>query len=57
MSTRSKKRLVRLLVVIGIFAVAFVIFLFFLRYLTTERMPASDSGAISSHLVLSTRWA
>jgi hypothetical protein len=48
MSTRSKNRLVRRLFVILIFAVAFIIFLFFLRYLTTERMPASDSGAVSS---------
>jgi hypothetical protein len=48
MSPRTKKHLVRRLIVISIFAVAFVLFLFFLRYLTTERMPASDSGAVSS---------
>jgi len=55
MSTRSKKRFVRRLVVILIFAVAFVIFLFFLRYLITERMPASDSGAVSSPLTCSSK--
>jgi hypothetical protein len=48
MSERSKKRLVRRLVVVTIFAAAFIIFWFFLRYLTTERMPASDSGAVNS---------
>jgi len=47
-SERSKKRLVRRLVVITIFAAAFIMFWFFLRYLTTERMPASDSGAVGS---------
>jgi hypothetical protein len=48
LSSRTKKRLIRRLVVISIFAVAFILFLFFLRYLTTERMPSSDSGAVSS---------
>ncbi len=52
MSIRSKNRLVRRLILILIFAVAFVIFLFFLRYLTTERIPAPDSGATSSPAVL-----
>lgn len=52
MSTRSKKRLVRRLIVILIFAVAFVIFWYFLRYLTSERIPAPDSGATSSTAVL-----
>ena len=52
MSTRSKKRLVRRLVVILIFVVAFVIFWYFLRYLTSEPSPPRDSGATSS---LSTR--
>ena len=47
MSTRSKKRLVRRLVVISIFAVAFLLFWFFLRYLTTEKNPSQDSGAVS----------
>ena len=48
MSDRSKKRLVRRLIVNLIFAVAFIIFIFFLRYITTERMPASDSSAARS---------
>jgi hypothetical protein len=49
-SSRTKQRLIKRLVVISIFAVAFILFLFFLRYLTTERMPASDSGTTSSHV-------
>ncbi len=49
-STRAKKRLIQRLTVISIFAVALIIFLFFLRYITTERMPASNSGAIGSGL-------
>jgi type VI protein secretion system component VasF len=50
MSTRSKKRLVRQLIVAVIFAVAFALFLFFLRYLTTDRMPTTDYGAGKSSL-------
>jgi flagellar basal body-associated protein FliL len=46
-STRSKKRLVRRLIVISIFALAFIIFWFFLHYLTTEKSPSQDSGAVS----------
>jgi hypothetical protein len=46
MSYRSKKRLIRRLTVIAIFAVAFMLFWFFLRHITTEQMPPSDSGAI-----------
>jgi len=49
-STRARKRLAKRLVVMSIFAVAFIIFWYFLRYITTERMPASDSGAISFSL-------
>lgn len=52
MSTRSKNRLVRRLIVILIFAVAFVIFWYFLRYLTSEPSPPRDSGATSSPAVL-----
>ena len=44
--TRTKKRLVRQLVVISIFALAFVVFWLFLRYLTTDHVPPSYSGAI-----------
>ena len=43
MSSRTKKRLIKQLIMITIFAAAFILFLFFLRYLTTERMPPSDS--------------
>jgi hypothetical protein len=50
MSTRSKKRLVRRLIAVVIFAAAFALFWFFLRYLTTERMPTTDSGAVNSSL-------
>jgi hypothetical protein len=46
MSVRKKQRLVRQLTVIGIFAVAFVLFYFFLRYLIREPKPASDTGAV-----------
>lgn len=45
-STRTKKRLARRMVAVVIFAAALVIFLFFLRYITTERVPAGDSGAL-----------
>jgi hypothetical protein len=48
-STHTKKRLIKRLVMLSIFAVAFILFLFFLRYLTTERMPASDSETKFSH--------
>jgi len=47
LSTRRRKRFIRLLIVISIFAAAFILFLFFLRYLTTERQPESDSGTAS----------
>jgi hypothetical protein len=47
-SPRTKKRLIGRLVVFLIFAAAFVVFWFFLRYLTTERIPPQDSGAIRS---------
>jgi preprotein translocase subunit SecG len=54
-STRRKKNLVRALAVLSIFAMAFVIFLLFLRYLTTERAPDPDSGDSYSALVLPMR--
>ena len=53
MSTRAKKRLIRRFVAISIFAVAFYLFWLFLRYITTDRTPASDSGAVSSSLICS----
>jgi len=49
-STRARKRLVKRLVVISIFAVAFIVFWFFLRYITTERMPGSDSSVMTFSL-------
>jgi hypothetical protein len=50
LSSRTKHRLAKRLVVISIFAVAFIVFWLFLRYLTTERMPGSDSGAVRFHI-------
>ena len=44
--TRTRILLVRRLVVISIFGAALVLFWLFLRYLTTEHVPASDSGTI-----------
>jgi len=49
-SPRIKKRLVRRLTVISIFAVAAIIFWFFLRYLTTEGNPSQESGVVSFYL-------
>jgi hypothetical protein len=53
LSTRRKKRLARRLLVISIFAVAFAVFWFFLRYLTTERAPSQDSSVVTIHLMQS----
>jgi multidrug efflux pump subunit AcrB len=50
LSTRSKKRLARRLVVVSIFALAFAAFWLFLRYLTTERTPSQDSSVVRIHL-------
>jgi hypothetical protein len=44
--TRTKKLLVRRLVVISIFGAALLLFWFFLRYLTTDHVAPSDAGAI-----------
>jgi hypothetical protein len=49
-SSQTKHRLIRRLIVIAIFTVAFALFWYFLRYLTTEPRPASDSGAVSAPL-------
>ena len=46
MSSRSKKLLVRRLAKISVFVLAAIIFWLFLRYLTTERTPSGDSGAV-----------
>ena len=48
MTSKAKKRLVRRLVVISIFAVALTIFLFFLYYLTEEPSSPPNSTSISS---------
>ena len=50
MSMRARKRLVRRLVEFTIFAVAFLIFWYFLRYITTEKAPAPDAGALQTQL-------
>jgi hypothetical protein len=52
LNPRAKKRLARQLIVLAIFVVAFLIFLFFLRYLTTERSPSEGSqrSEFSPHL-------
>jgi hypothetical protein len=48
MTSRAKKRLVKRLIVISIFAVALVLFLIFLRYLTKEPISPPESTSISS---------
>lgn len=47
LSTRTKQRIVRRIILWGIFAVAFIVFLFFLRYIVTEHAPVQDSGEIT----------
>jgi hypothetical protein len=46
MRTRTKKRLVRHLVAISVFALAFILFWIFLRYMTTDQVAPSHSGTI-----------
>jgi len=46
--TQARKRLVRRLILISVFAVAFGLFLLFLRYFTSERDNSIDSGMVSS---------
>jgi preprotein translocase subunit SecG len=53
MSSRRKHRLARRLIVILIFAVAFIIFCCFLHFLTAERSNTPDSGAVSSPVTFS----
>ena len=52
-STRRKKRLIRRLIVISIFTLAFLVFWLFLRYLTSEKSPTQDSGAVRVSLASS----
>ena len=40
MTTRTKKRLIEVALFLGML----IIFYFFLRYITTERMPQSEGG-------------
>lgn len=53
-NSRIKKRLAKRMIVVSIFAVALFIFLIFLRYVTTEQNPSSDSGAVTARQVLVT---
>jgi hypothetical protein len=52
---RGKSRRTRQILIISVFAVAFVVFFYILRYLTTERTatPADDSGLMRSYQVAS----
>ena len=45
---QRRRRMAKRLIVIAVFAVAFALFWFFLRYMTTERVPSEESGSISS---------
>jgi hypothetical protein len=47
LSGRTKKRIVRTLIMVVIFAVAFILFLTFLRYMMTERQTQPYPGIIS----------
>jgi hypothetical protein len=47
---RRSQSLARKLIVITTFAVAGLLFWFFLRYLTTERSTPPDSGEVNLHL-------
>ena len=49
-SVRARRRLVHKLVVISIFAVAFVFFWFFLRFITAEANPNSSPSGIGNVL-------
>jgi hypothetical protein len=42
-SVRNRRRLIRRLIAVAIFTLMFVIFWFYLRYLTTDRVPADTS--------------
>ncbi len=46
LSRRTKKRVVRTLIMISVFVVAFILFLIFLRYLMIERQPKPYPGII-----------
>jgi len=46
LSRRTKKRIVRTLIMISVFVVAFILFLIFLRYLMSEHQPKPYPGII-----------
>ena len=46
LSRRTKKRIVRTLIMISVFVVAFILFLIFLRYLMSELQPKPYPGII-----------
>jgi ribosomal protein L40E len=48
MSPREKSRLMRRLVTLAVFGLISILFLLFLRYVTTDRQPPADSGAVHS---------
>lgn len=47
-SSRERKRLLRRALFFGIFVAAFIIFWYFLRYITTERIPSDDTPPAGS---------
>ena len=51
MHSRSRRRRKLQLIALAIFALAFIVFWLFLRYVTQEKSPAQDSGALSTHLM------
>lgn len=46
LSRRTKKRMIRTLIMVCVFAGAFILFLIFLRYMMTERQPKPFPGVI-----------
>lgn len=46
---RARKRLIRLLVTFVIFAAMLIIFWFYLRYLTTDKVPSDSSSTVVPH--------
>jgi heme/copper-type cytochrome/quinol oxidase subunit 4 len=50
MKTRARNRVKRTVGLIAIFALAFVLFLIFLRYFTTDKTRPEESSLASTHL-------
>lgn len=44
---QRRRRIVKCLIVIAVFALAFGLFWLFLRYITTEHVPSEDSGSLT----------